>query len=116
MMYLLTAPLLVIYKKIYQKISDIFHQEAFHNITSEQCKLRAYELLKNKIEIENYVLQITNPKIRTTLSIQPRVNEAKRVDSQKIPKQLHFCLFCQKSVESEIHFLIKCPGYQPLDC
>ena len=108
---------LFIHKKIYQKLSDIFHQEAFHTISSDQSKLRTYGLLKTKIGIEKYLIDIYNPKIRTTFTKFRLSNHALMIETgrfKKVPKEQRFCPFCVNIVESEVHFLINCPTYQPL--
>ena len=57
-----------IHKKLFQILSDSFHQEAFSSITAIHSKLRTYGILKNKIGIENYLLKIRNPETRRTVS------------------------------------------------
>ena len=57
-----------IHKKLFQKLSDIFHQEAFCNITNPQSKLRTYGLLKTSIGLENYLTKITNPAFRRAVT------------------------------------------------
>ena len=34
---------------------------------------------------------------------------------KKIAKEHRFCPFCVNTIESEIHFLIQCPTYHPLE-
>ena len=42
-----------IHKKIYQILSDEFHQNAFENIRNEHSKLRTYSLFKTEIGLES---------------------------------------------------------------
>ena len=106
-----------IHKKIFQKLSDIFHQEAFLTISREDSKLRTYGLLKDKIGFEKYLLDVNNPKVRTTLAKFRLSNHSLMIEIgrfKKIPKEQRFCPFCINAIESEIHFLLKCPVYEPL--
>ena len=100
-----------IHKKIFQKLSDIFHQEAFSTITSTQSKLRTYGLLKKQIGIEKYLYEIPNPIIRHSCTKFRLSNHTLNIETGRhinIPKELRFCPFCPNSIESEIHFLIEC--------
>ena len=106
-----------IHKKIFQKLSDIFHQEAFSTITSTQSKLRTYGLLKKQIGIEKYLYEITNPIIRHSCTKFRLSNHTLKIETGRhnnIPKELRFCPFCPNSIESEIHFLIECHTYKTL--
>ena len=106
-----------IHKKIFQKLSDIFHQEAFSTITSTQSKLRTYDLLKKQISIEKYLYEIPNPIIRHSCTKFRLSNHTLNIETGRhinIPKELHFCPFCPNSIESEIHFLIECRTYKTL--
>ena len=62
-----TDKTIFIYNKIYQRLSDIFHQEALHTIENPASKLRTYGLLKKDIGFENYLQEIKNPSIRRTV-------------------------------------------------
>ena len=106
-----------IHKILIQRLSDIFHQGAFHSITEENAKLRSYGLIKNEIGIEPYLAKITNVTTRSIftkfrLSNHPLMIEVGR--HKKIPRHLRFCPFCPNIVETEQHFLINCSTYEPL--
>ena len=97
--------------KYFQRISDIFHQNAFAEIGKETSKLRMYSQLKSEIGIEKYLLTQKNvddriqfTKIR--LSNHPLIIEKGR--HQSIEKHLRFCPFCEYHIEDEIHFLLDC--------
>ena len=106
-----------VYKKIYQRLSDIFHQESLETIKNEESKLRTYGLLKREIGLENYLIDINNPNIRRSVSKFRLSNHSLLIEMgrfKKIQKELRYCPFCTRTVESEIHFLIHCPTYQAL--
>ena len=106
-----------IHKKLTLRLSDTFHQEALQTIGDQQSKLRTYGLLKSKIGMENYLLKIKNPVIRSTFTKFRLSNHSLMIEigrHQKIPKELRFCPFCKNSVESEIHFLVNCSIYEPI--
>ena len=104
-----------VYKKIYQRLSDIFHQESLETIKNRESKLRTYGLLKRDIGLENYHIDINNPNIRRSVSKFRLSNHSLLIETgrfKKIQKELRYCPFCTRTVESEIHFLIHCPTYQ----
>ena len=104
-----------IHKKLFQILSDNFHQEAFFSINTINSKLRTYGILKNKIGIEKYLIQIRNSEVRRNLSKFRLSNHNLNIEKGRyngIPKELRFCPFCPKRVETEVHFLIECPLYQ----
>ena len=41
--------------KLFQRLCDIFHQNAFSEISKDNSKLRTYNLVKTKIGLENYL-------------------------------------------------------------
>ena len=47
-------------KKIFQTLSDEFHQNAFEDIRKEQSKLRTYALFKTEIGLEKYLTSSKN--------------------------------------------------------
>ena len=106
-----------IHKKLFQRLSDIFHQNAFSEISSPQSKLRNYGLLKTKIGLENYLTTISNPLIRRSVSKFRLSNHNLNIETgryQNIPKEMRFCHFCRDIVECEVHFLVACPTYKAL--
>jgi hypothetical protein len=106
-----------IHKKLFQRLSDKFHQEAFSTITNPTSKLRTYGLLKNEIGMENYLTQIHKPGIRRSYTKFRLSNHSLNIEKgrhKNIPKELRFCPFCPNQVETEIHFLIECRIYKTL--
>jgi len=103
-----------IHKKVFQKLYDSFHQNAFHDINNEQAKLRTYGLLKTTIGFEKYLEQIIKPATRITVTKLRLSNHNLMIETgryNKIPKELRLCPLCLKTVETEIHFLVECPVY-----
>ena len=49
-----------VYKKIFQKIYDDFHQTSFDTIKEDRSKLRTYSLFKTEIGLERYLIEIKN--------------------------------------------------------
>ena len=47
-----------IHKKIFQNLSDQFHQNAFETIGRDVSKLRTYAIFKNKIGFERYLSEV----------------------------------------------------------
>ena len=97
-----------------QRLTDIFHQDAFSTINNENSKLRTYGLVKSFVGLENYLIKITNLKHRKTLT-QIRLSSHRLMIEtgrhKKISANERFCPFCKTEVEDEIHFVIKCETY-----
>ena len=105
---------LFIYKKIFQTLSDQFHQNTFQSINSEVSKLRTYAIFKTKIGFEGYLSEIKEYKIRTQVSKLRLSDHTLLIETgrhKKIPKEMRVCPFCPKLVENEFHFLLICPTY-----
>ena len=88
--------------KSFQRMYDIFHQEAFEDLRNENSKLRTYNYMKNKIGMEPYLQKIKSIKDRIsftkfTLSNHSLVIEKGR--HQKIDKNRRFCPFCINKIE-----------------
>ena len=106
-----------IHKRIYQILSDNFHQNTFSTIGNPESKLRTYGLLKTQIGFEKYLRQITNPTVRQSRTKLRLSNHTLNIEvgrHNKIPKELRFCPFCPNSVESEVHFIVECHTYNTL--
>ena len=57
-----------IHIKAINRMTDIFHQEAFNDINRTRSKLRTYGKIKTKRGIEKYLFCVPNIQSRTTLS------------------------------------------------
>ena len=101
-----------IFKKLYQRLYDNFHESSFGVIQENSSKLRTYALFKTKPGIEKYLIDIKNVSIRQEvtkfrLSNHRLAIETGRYDGLQPDKR--FCPFCPDEVENEAHFLFKCP-------
>ena len=103
-----------IHKKIFQNLSDQFHQNAFETIRRDVSKLRTYAIFKNKIGFERYLSEVKNPNARSQVTKFRLSNHSLMIEAgryKNIPKEFRFCYFCPNKVETETHFLINCPAY-----
>ena len=99
---------LFVFKKLFLRLSDEFHQNALGRINDNQSKLRTYNLLKQEIETEHYLHCIRNPSIsKCRLSNHTLM----------IEKGTHAIFpLCKDKIECELNFLINCPCYKTLRC
>ena len=104
-----------VYKKLYDRLDDIFHQESFETIRKEDSKLRTYSLFKKEKGFETYLSEIKNISLRTKTTKLRLSNHQLMIEvgrHQGIDKNRRYCPFCPESVESEYHFLFICPTYK----
>ena len=103
-----------VYRKLFQRLSDIFHQETFSKINGERSKLRTYAIFKKEQGFEKYLVDIKNTNVRKNV-IKFRLSNHKLMIEvgrhQKIDAEQRFCPFCPNAVEDEFHFLLYCPTY-----
>ena len=105
---------LFINNRLFQTLSDEFHQAAFASIKNENSKLRTYAIFKKKKGFETYLSEIKNVTIRRQVSKFRLSNHALVIETGRhngIPKESRYCPFCQNLVENEAHFLLVCPTY-----
>ena len=105
---------LFIHKKVFQVLSDQFHQNAFETINNEKSKLRTYSIFKTKIGFEDYLTIIKDYQGRTGVTKLRLSNHNLMIETgrhKKLPKDLRVCPFCPTLVEDELHFLLQCPTY-----
>ena len=98
-----------IHLKYFQRMSHIFHQNAFAQIGKETSKLRTYSQLKVSIELEKYLRTHKNTDVRKQLTKIRLSNHPLMIEKgrhQSIEKLSRFCPFCRNQVEDEIHFLL----------
>ena len=101
-------------KIAYQRMVDIFHQNAFAEISSENSKLRTYRLFKTSITREPYLTQIKNVKDRISFTKLRLSNHTLMIEKGRhlnLSKDLRFCPFCPNVIEDEFHFLTQCRIY-----
>jgi hypothetical protein len=104
-----------VFKKLFQRLCDIFHQETFEKIRGNRSKLRTYAIFKKEIGFEKYLSDVKNVSMRTKvtkfrLSNHKLMIESGRHKGIKNPDE-RFCPFCPEVVENEFHFLFNCPIY-----
>ena len=92
-------------------IRHVFYQSAFESINKLDSKLRTYSLIKESVEIENYLITTRNINARVCLTKFGLSNHKLMFETgrhQKVPKTERFCPFCYGMIEDEIHLLINC--------
>ena len=97
--------------KVFQRLCDNFHQNAFSEINKEDSKLRTFKLVKTTIGLEKYLIQVKNVTHRISLTKLRLSNHPLMIEKGRhlrIPKHLRMCPFCLNTVEDEVHFLIDC--------
>ena len=100
--------------KLFQRLCDIFHQNAFSEISKDSSKLRTYNLIKTKIGMENYLKINIGNKHRIALTKLRLSNHTLMIEKGrhlKLDRNLRYCPFCSNEVEDEIHFMITCKNY-----
>ena len=100
---------------IFQRLQDIFHQNAFTEINQPSSKLRTYKHLKTEIGTERYLGLIPCPVKRATMSKFRLSNHSLMIEKGrhiKIRKEQRFCPICPNEIEDEKHFLLNCEGYK----
>ena len=99
------------------KAKDMFHQEAFEQISRPESKLRTYSLIKTDIGMEGYLDQIRNTKYRQKLTKLRLSNHKLMIERGRhlnLEKHERICPVCSEGVEDEIHLLLKCNQYDSL--
>ena len=101
-------------KSALQRMIDIFHQEAFTDISREDSKLRTYAKLKQDQGFENYLKNVT-PEKRIPLSKLRLSNHDLMIEKgrhQGLQVFQRNCPLCPEIiVEDEYHFLLQCQVY-----
>ena len=105
-----------VFKKLYQRLVDIFNQESLESIKGERSKLRTYSLFKKETGFETYLTEIKNVSIRTSATKFRLSNHKLMIEvgrHQGIEdRNKRVCPFCPDLVEDESHFLLYCPVYR----
>ena len=84
--------------------------------TSSESKLQLFSHLYNNFSIP-YYLNAGMSKVKRSLISKLRLSchafniEKLRYCRAKVQRNQRFCPFCPSSVESEIHFILKCTKY-----
>ena len=104
-----------VYKKLFQRLCDIFHQETFEKISGPNSKLRTYALFKKDQGYEEYLTKIKNVAVRKNVTKFRLSNHKLMIEvgrHKKLPANERYCPFCPENVEDESHFLFHCPIYR----
>ena len=105
-----------IHLQSFQRLSDIFHQQAFQDIKRIDSKLRTYSRFKLVPGFENYLDEI-HVKERTALTKLRLSNHLLMIEKGRhlnISRNQRFCPFCPNIIENEKHFLTRCSQYRHL--
>ena len=99
----------------FQRVVDIFHQNAFAEIRENDSKLRTYSIIKKEIGLEKYLSQITAIHNRIALTKFRLSNHSLMIEKGRhlrINKNKRFCSFCPHEIEDELHFLLSCETFK----
>ena len=102
-------------KRLFERLVDIFHQNAFASIKNDKSKLRTYAIFKKSIGFEKYLSEIKNVTIRIQVSKFRLSNHRLMIEVGRhmgIQKEERVCPFCPSKVENEFHFLFECSVYK----
>ena len=105
---------LFIHKKLFQRLSDQFHQNAFESIKGDNSKLRTYSIFKTNKGFEGYLTEIEDLQIRTQLTKFRLSNHNLMIETgrhKKLTKEMRVGPFCPNLVETESHFILNCSTY-----
>ena len=103
-----------LHTKAFQRMCDIFHQEAFEYLRKEDSKLRTYSHIKSQTGLEPYLHEIKNIKDRVSFTKLRLSNHQLMIEKgrhQKINKNMCVCPFCINKIEDELHFLLECTSF-----
>lgn len=104
-----------IYKKTFQRMSDIFHQNTLEKIRDNAHKLRTYAIYKKKTGLEDYLINVKSISERINISKFRLSNHRLMIETGRhrgLGKEERFCPFCPNKVEDEYHFLFECNTYK----
>ena len=102
--------------QVYNREKDIFHQTALHDIQN-MSKLKTFSFLKNNVVCEKYLFSVQNVSNRIALTKFRLSNHNLMIEKgrhQNLQLCDRSCPFCPDHIETEFHFLIKCPTYKSL--
>ena len=107
------------YTKVFERLYDIFHQDALASISEDSSKLRTYSRIKTKLGIENYLTSHAKVNIQDRIALSKfRLSNHDLMNEKgrhvKINKNERFCPFCPSQIETEMHFLLNCKTFTDL--
>ena len=106
-----------IFKKLFQRLNDNFHETSFGAIKENSSKLRTYGVFKTEPGLKKYLTEVKNVFIRQHVTKFRLSNHRQAIETGRhdgIPPEERFCSFCQNEIEDEAHFLFKCPTFRHL--
>ena len=86
-------PCLNTHTKLYKRLADVFYQSAFESINKHDSKLRTCSLIKESVEIENYLITTRNINARVCLTKFRLSNHKLMIETRKYLKQNDSALF-----------------------
>ena len=104
-----------VFKKVFQRMSDIFHQNSFEKINCISHKLRSYALFKRDVGFEDYLVNVKNVTERHLITKFRLSNHRLMIEVGRhrgLEKEKRVCPFCPNYMEDEFHFLLKCEVYE----
>ena len=104
-----------IFKRVFERLSDIFHQTSFEEISSNDSKLRTYAIFKTEKGLEDYLLNVRNLHVRKLISKFRLSNHRLMIEVGRhrgLSVDERVCPFCPRSIENEFHFLFDCKMYE----
>ena len=102
-------------KRLFERLVDTFHQNAFATIKSEKSKLRTYAIFKTSAGFEKYLYEVKNMATRTAVSKLRLSNHCLAIETGRYnntDEPFRFCPFCPNKIENEFHFLAECRAYR----
>ena len=100
-----------------KKMKEKFSQEWSTSLASQSGSLRFYKTFKSEFSSENYLHSVNCFNLRKTISKFRCSDHKLEIEAgrhKKIDEAERWCQICRLEIESETHFLVKCPLYRPL--
>lgn len=100
-----------VFKKLYQRLYDNFHETTFGAINEISSKLRTYALFKTEPGLEKYLTDVKNVSIRQHVTKFRLSNHRLAIETGRhdgTAPEARYCPFCPNEIEDEAHFLFKC--------
>ena len=104
-----------VFKRMFERLCDIFHQETFEKINGNRSKLRTYAIFKKEKGYEKYLTDTKNVTTRKNVTKFRLSNHKLLIEvgrHQGLEANERFCPFCTHSVEDEMHFIFECSIYK----
>ncbi len=104
-----------VYKRVFGRMVDIFHQNSFEKIRSADYKLRTYAFFKRDIGMEEYLINVRNISERKNIARFRLSNHRLMIEVGRhrgLSRGERVCPFCPGVVEDEYHFLFDCRTYR----